>query len=83
MEGSVLNILNIKHIKYVRKKKAIFKKNRGSMSKVDTVDNLDVDKLRKLASDMIEKQLLELSDNFYKIKGKDIIEQVLPEISET
>ena len=32
---------------------------------------------------MIENQLLELSDNVYKIKGKDTIEKALPEISET
>ena len=30
---------------------------------------------------MIEKQLLELSDNVYKIKGKDTMESVLPKIS--
>ena len=53
------------------------------MSKLDTEDNLDVDKLRKLLSGMIESQLLELSDNVYKIKGKDTVESVLLEISET
>ena len=31
---------------------------------------------------MIENQLLELSDNVYKIKEKDSIESALPEISE-
>ena len=53
------------------------------MSKLDTVDNLNEDKLTKLLSGMIENQLLELSDNVYKIKGKDTIEKALPEISET
>ena len=52
------------------------------MSKLHTVDNLHADKLRKLLSGMIENQLLELSDNVYKIKGKDTIESALPEISE-
>ena len=53
------------------------------MSKLDTVDNWNENKLRKLLSGMIENQLLELSDNVYKIKGKDTIEKALPEISET
>ena len=53
------------------------------MSKLDTVDNLDADKLRKLLPGMIENQLLELSDNVYKIKGKDTIDKALPEIPET
>ena len=53
------------------------------MSKLDTVDNLDADKLRKLLSGMIENQLLELSDNVYKVKGKDTIRKALPEITET
>ena len=51
------------------------------MSKLDTVDNLDADKLRKLLSGMTENQLLELSD-VYKVKGKDTIESALPEIYE-
>ena len=37
------------------------------MSKLDTED-LDADKLRKLLSSMIGKQLVELSGNIYKIK---------------
>ena len=53
------------------------------MSKLDTVDNLNEHKLRKLLSGMIEYQLLELPDNVYKIKRKDTIEKALPEISET
>ena len=53
------------------------------MSKLDTVDNWNENKLRKLLSGMTENQLLELSDNVYKIKGKDTIEKALPEISET
>ena len=53
------------------------------MLKLDTVDNLDEDKLRKLLSGIIENQQLELSDNVYRIKGKDTIEKALPEISET
>ena len=52
------------------------------MSKLDTVDDLDADKLRKLLSGMIKNQLLELSNNVYMIKGKDTIESVLPEIFE-
>ena len=80
MEGSIFDCIN--YIKYVSKKKPPFEKILASMSKLDTVDNLDVDKLRKLLSGMIENQLLELSDVF-KIKGKDTIESALPEISET
>ena len=53
------------------------------MSKLDTVDNLNEHKLRKLLSGMIENQLLELPDNVYTIKRKDTIEKALPEISET
>ena len=53
------------------------------MSKLDTGDNINADKLRKLLSCMIENQLLELSDNVYKIKWTDTIENVFPEISET
>ena len=53
------------------------------MSKLDTVDDLDADKLRKILSGMIENQLLELPDNVYKIKGKDTIESAFPELSET
>ena len=53
------------------------------MSKLDTVNKLDTDKLRKLLSGMIENQLLKLSDNVYKIKEKDTIEKALSEISET
>ena len=52
------------------------------------MDHLDADKLRKLLPGMIENQLLELSDNIYKmflmfLKGKDTIEKALPKISET
>ena len=78
-----MNLRLIKHIKYVSKKKPTFEKILASMSKLDTVDNLNEDKLTKLLSGMIENQLLELSDNVYKIKGKDTIEKALPEISET
>ena len=53
------------------------------MSKLDTVNNLDADKLKKHLSGITENQRLELSDDVYKIKGKDTIESVLPEISET
>ena len=53
------------------------------MSKLDTVDDLDADKLRKLLSGMIKNQLLELSNNVYMINGKDTIESALPEIFET
>ena len=81
MEGSIYNCIN--HTKYVRKKKPTFEKLLASMSALDTEDNLDVDKLRKLLSGMIENQLLELSDNVYKVKGKNTIENVFPEISET
>ena len=56
----------INHIKCVSKKKPNFEKNLASISKLD----------------MIENQLLELSDNVYKIKEKDSIESALPEISE-
>ena len=52
------------------------------MSKLDTVDNLDADKLRKFVSGMNKNQLLELSDNVCKIKRKDTID-TLPEIYET
>ena len=52
------------------------------MSKLDTRD-LDANKARKHLSGTTEKQLLGLPDNVYKIKGKDIIENVLPGISET
>ena len=52
------------------------------MSKLDTKD-LDANKARKHLSGTTEKQLLGLPDNVYKIKGKDIIENVLPGISET
>ena len=81
MEGSIYNCIS--HTKYVRKKKPTFEKLLASMSELDTEDNLDVDKLRKLLSGMIENQLLELSDNVYKVKGKNTIENVFPEISET
>ena len=56
----------INHIKCVSKKKPNFEKNLASISKLD----------------MIENQLLELSDNVYKIKEKDSIESAFPEISE-
>ena len=81
MKGSIYDCIN--HIKYVSKKKPTFEKILASMSKLDTVDNLDANKLRKLLSGMIENQLLELSYNVYNIKGKDTIEKALPEISET
>ena len=81
MEGSIYTCIN--YIKYVSKKKPTFEKILASMLKLDTVDNLDEDKLRKLLSGMIENQQLELSDNVYRIKGKDTIEKALPEISET
>ena len=45
-------------------------------------DTLDAHKLRKLLSGMIENQSLELSDNIYKIKGKDTTESAPLEISE-
>ena len=79
MEESIYDHIN--HIKYVSKKKSTFEKILATMSKLDTVDNLDADKLRKLLSGMIENQLLELSD-VYKVKGKDTIESALPEIYE-
>ena len=53
------------------------------MPKLDTKDNPDTDKLRKLLASMIENQLLELPHNVCKIKEKDTIESVLPEISKT
>ena len=82
MEGSIYDC--IKHLKYVSKKKPTFdEKILASMSKLDTVNNLDADKLKKLLSGITENQRLELSDDVYKIKGKDTIENVLPEISET
>ena len=46
------------------------------MSKLDTLDNLDADKSRRLLSGMTENELLELSDNADKMKGKDSIESV-------
>ena len=55
--------------KYVNKKKPNFEKILPSISKLDTDDKQDADKLRKLLSGMVENQLLELSDNVYKIKG--------------
>ena len=82
MEGSIYDC--IKHLKYVSKKKPTFdEKILASMSKLDTVNNLDADKLKKHLSGITENQRLELSDDVYKIKGKDTIESVLPEISET
>ena len=80
MEGSIYDYFN--HIKHVSKKKPTFKKILASMSKLDTVDNLDADKLRKFVSGMNKNQLLELSDNVCKIKRKDTID-TLPEIYET
>ena len=80
MEESIYDRIN--HTKYVSKKTSTFEKILATMSKLDTVDNLDADKLRKLLSGMIENQLLELSDNVYKAKGKDTIKSTLPEISE-
>ena len=55
--------------KYVNKTKPTIEKILPSISKLDTDDKLDADKLRKLLSGMVENQLLELSDNVYKIKG--------------
>ena len=46
----------INHINYVSKKKPTFEKILASMSKLDTED-LDAEKLRKLLSVMVEKQL--------------------------
>ena len=80
MEGPIYDCFN--HIKHVSKKKPTFKKILASMSKLDTVDNLDADKLRKFVSGMNKNQLLELSDNVCKIKRKDTID-TLPEIYET
>ena len=80
MEESIYERIN--HIKYVSKKTSTFEKILATMSKLDTVANLDADKLRKLLSGMIQNQLLELSDNVYKVKGKDTIKSALPEISE-
>ena len=80
MEGSIYDCFN--HIKHVSKKKPTFKKILASMSKLDTVDNLDADKLRKFVSGMNKNQLLELSDNVCKIKRKDTID-TLPEIYES
>ena len=81
MEGSIYDCIN--HIKCASKKKPTCEKILASMSKLDTVENLDADKLRKRLSDMIENQLLELFDDVYKIKAKDTIESALPETSET
>ena len=82
MERSIYDC--IKHLKQVSKKKPTFdEKILASMSKLDTVDNLDADKLKKRLSGITENQRLELSDDIYKIKGKDTIESALPEISET
>ena len=47
------------------------------------IDYDDAHKLRKLLSGMIQNQLLKLSDNVYKVKEKDAMESVFPEISET
>ena len=55
--------------KYVNKTKPTIEKILPSISKLDTDDKQDADKLRKLLSGMVENQLLELSDNVYKIKG--------------
>ena len=80
MEGSIYDCIN--HIKYVSQRKSTFEKILASMSKLDTVNNLDKDKLRKIFSGMVENQLLELRD-VYKIKGKDTVESALLEISKT
>ena len=81
MEGSIYDCIN--HIKHVSKKKPTFEKILANMSKLDTADNLGADKLRKFVPGMNENQLLELSDNVYKIKRKDTIESALPGIYET
>ena len=53
MEGSIYDC--IKHLKYVSKKKPTFdEKILASMSKLDTVNNLDADKLKKLLSGITE-----------------------------
>ena len=57
-------------------KKLTFEKILARMSKLDTLDNLDADKSRRLLSGMTENELLELSDNADKMKGKDSIESV-------
>ena len=72
----------INHIKYINKKKSTFEKILASISKLDTED-LNAKKSRKHLSGITEKQLLGLTDNVYKIKGKDITENVLPGTSET
>ena len=81
MKGSIYDCIN--HIKHVSKKKLTFENILASMSKLDTVHNLDADKSRKFVSGMNKNQLLELPDNVYKIKRKDAIESALPEIYET
>ena len=50
MQGSIYDCIN--HDKYVSKKKPTFEKILTSMSKLNTVDNLDADKLRKRISDL-------------------------------
>ena len=57
-------------------KKPTSEKILARMSKLDTLDNLDADKSRRLLSGMTENELLELSDNADKMKGKDSIESV-------
>ena len=57
-------------------KKPTFEKILARMSKLDTLDNLDADKSRRLLSGMTENELLELSDNADKTKGKDSTESV-------
>ena len=80
MKESIYDYIN--HIKYINKKKSTFEKILASISKLDTED-LNAKKSRKHLSCITEKQLLGLTDNEYKIKGKDITENVLPGTSET
>ena len=63
MEGSIYDCIN--HDKYVSKKNSTFEYFLISMSKLATSA-----KLRKLLSGIILNQLLELSHNVYKIKGR-------------
>ena len=63
MEGSIYDCIN--HDKYVSKKNPTFEYFLISMSKLGTSE-----KLRKLLSGIINDQLLELSNNAYKIRGR-------------
>ena len=64
MEGSIYDCIN--HISYVSKKKPTFEKILASMSKFDTVDNLDKDKLREAKKEKI--LLNKLSRNYLKLR---------------